>query len=125
MLQGWHGLIADQFVSMNMVLANGSQVTVDKDSELWWAVKGAGHNFGIVTSVTSKIYDIPDDGLWSYKGYFFTHEKVEELYDAINRYLLQGGKQPVGLINYSFFFNYPAVDPNNVSFQSMIYSSLL
>ncbi|KAJ5713440.1 uncharacterized protein N7483_010621 [Penicillium malachiteum] len=112
-LQGWHGLIADQFVSLDMVLANGSKITVDDDSELWWAVKGAGHNFGIVTSVTSKIYDVPDDGLWSYKSYFFTHDKVEELYDAINRYFLKGGKQPVGLINYSFFFNYPTVDPNH------------
>ncbi|KAJ5655136.1 hypothetical protein N7507_007086 [Penicillium longicatenatum] len=109
-LQGWYGLIADQFMSMNMVLANGSQITVDKDSELWWAVKGADHNFGIATSVTSKIYDIPDDGLWSYKSFFFTHEKVEELYDAINLYLLKGGKQLVDLINYSFFFNYPAID---------------
>ncbi|KAJ5629512.1 hypothetical protein N7528_003169 [Penicillium herquei] len=112
-LQGWHGLISDQFVSLNMVLANGSQITVDQDSELWWAVKGAGHNFGIVTSVTSKIYDVPDDGLWSYKSYFFTHDKVEELYDAINRYLLKDGKQPVDLINYSFFFNYPDVDPTH------------
>jgi len=114
-LQGWYGLIADQFMSMNMVLANGSQITIDKDSELWWAVKGAGHNFGIVTSVTFKIYDVPDDGLWSYKSYFYTHEKVEELHDAINRYLLKGGKQPVDLINYFFFFNYPAVDPKHVS----------
>ncbi|KAG9232703.1 hypothetical protein BJ875DRAFT_513893 [Amylocarpus encephaloides] len=57
-LQGHHGLVSDQFVSMKVVLANGSLITVDEKSDLFWAMKGAGHNFGIVTSVTSKIYDI-------------------------------------------------------------------
>ncbi|KAJ5892521.1 hypothetical protein N7504_009212 [Penicillium tannophilum] len=112
-LQGQYGLIADQFESLNMVLANGTQVTVNKDSELWWAVKGAGHNFGIVTSVTSKIYDVQNDGLWSYKSFYYTYDKVEELYDAINRYLGTGKKQAMDLMNYSFFFNYPAIDLNH------------
>lgn len=98
-----------------MVLANGTQVTVNKDSELWWAVKGAGHNFGIVTSVTSKIYDVQNDGLWSYKSFYYTYDKVEELYNAINRYIGTGKKQAMDLKNYSFFFNYPAIDPNHVS----------
>ncbi|KXX77308.1 6-hydroxy-D-nicotine oxidase [Madurella mycetomatis] len=30
--------------------------TVDTRPDLWWAMKGAGHNFGIVTSVAVKIY---------------------------------------------------------------------
>ena len=49
-LQGRYGLIADQLVSARMVLANGSAVTVSADShpELFWAIRGAGHNFGIV-----------------------------------------------------------------------------
>ncbi|KAF2968395.1 hypothetical protein GQX73_g5168 [Xylaria multiplex] len=109
-LQGRHGLISDQFVSMNIVLANGESQTIDKDSDLWWAVQGAGHNFGIVTSVTSKIYDIryPD---WAYASFVFTGDKVEGLYGAINEYLLRNGTQPVYLLNYSFFFNDPSVDP--------------
>src|SRR5690242_11530578 len=51
-LQGHHGLIADQFLSMNIVLANGDLKTIDSKSDLWWAMQGAGHNFGIVTSVS-------------------------------------------------------------------------
>ncbi|KAJ5175929.1 uncharacterized protein N7482_001806 [Penicillium canariense] len=115
-LQGRYGLIADQFVSMNMVLANGSLITVDQDSDLWWAVKGAGHNFGIVTSVTSKIYDIPQDGLWSYVNLFFTHEKVEVLYEAINEHFLKDGvEQPEDVVHFSSWFNNPDVDPNHAA----------
>lgn len=77
-------------------------------------MKGAGHNFGIVTSVTSKIYDVPYDDVWSYASFIFTHDKVEALYEAINGHLLKNGKQRVDLINYSFFFNSPDIDPDHV-----------
>ncbi|KAI1749587.1 FAD binding domain protein [Xylaria castorea] len=110
-LQGRHGLISDQFVSMNIVLANGDSLTIDKDSDLWWAIQGAGHNFGIVTSVTSKIYDVvhPD---WAYASFIYTGDKVEALYGAINEHLLKNGTQPVFVINYSVFFSLPALDPD-------------
>ncbi|KAI0394647.1 FAD binding domain protein [Xylariaceae sp. FL0594] len=110
-LQGRHGLIADQFVSLNVVLSDGELRTIDQRSDLWWAMRGAGHNFGVVTSVTSKIYDIkyPD---WAYASFVFSGDKVEGLYGAINKYLLKNGSQPVDIINYSFFFNDPSIDPN-------------
>ena len=99
---------------MNIVLADGSLKTIDSHSDVWWAMQGAGHNFGIVTSVTSKIYDIQHRG-WAYASYVFTHDKVEVLFDAINRYLLKNGTQPVDIMNYGFFYNDPATDPNYVS----------
>ncbi|KAI0122400.1 FAD binding domain protein [Daldinia grandis] len=109
-LQARYGLIGDQFVSMNVVLADGTIQTIDKTSDLWWAMNGAGHNFGIVTSVTSTIHDIqhPD---WAYASFTFTGDKVEGLYDKINTHLLKNGTQLVDIMNYSFFFNNPDVDP--------------
>ncbi|OJJ46860.1 hypothetical protein ASPZODRAFT_131756 [Penicilliopsis zonata CBS 506.65] len=85
-LQGKYGLISDQFVSMRLAIADGHIETVSATShpDLWWAMQGAGHNFGIVTEVTSKIYDIEDDGVWSYESYIFTHDKVEAIFDRIN-----------------------------------------
>ncbi|KAM0203939.1 hypothetical protein ACHAQI_010275 [Fusarium lateritium] len=109
-LQGRHGLIADQFESMNIVLANGTLATIDSNSELWWGIKGAGHNFGIVTSVTSKVYDIKYKN-WAFEIMTFKGDKVEELYDATNKYILKDGKQPTDLINWSYWFNIPDVDP--------------
>ncbi|KAI3332370.1 FAD-binding domain-containing protein [Xylariaceae sp. AK1471] len=109
-LQGRYGLVSDQFVSMNIVLANGELHTIDAKSDLWWAIQGAGHNFGIVTSVTSKIYDIqyPD---WAYESFIFTGDQVEILYESINKYHLKNGTQPVDIMSYSIFFNNPDIDP--------------
>lgn len=115
-LQGRHGLISDQFVSMNIVDADGNLKTLTKDSDpdLWWAMQGAGHNFGIVTSVTSKIHDIVHKD-WAYQSFVFTGDKVEGLYQNINEKLLKNGTQLVDVINYSFFINFPAADPDKVS----------
>ncbi|POS69298.1 hypothetical protein DHEL01_v212307 [Diaporthe helianthi] len=105
-LQGRHGLVSDQFVSMNIVLANGTLTTIDSSSDLWWAMQGAGHNFGIVTSVTSKIYDVeyPD---WAYKSYIFTGDKFTDVYNNVNQHLFMNGTPPVDIANYAFLFNDP------------------
>ncbi|KAI1391575.1 FAD binding domain protein [Hypoxylon trugodes] len=108
-LQGRHGLVSDQFVSMTVVLADGSVQTIDKESELWWAMRGAGHNFGIVTSATINIFDIQHRD-WASENFIYTGDKVEELYARINEHLLKNGTQPVDVLNYSFFFNFPAID---------------
>ncbi|RYP58486.1 hypothetical protein DL769_008937 [Monosporascus sp. CRB-8-3] len=118
-LQGRHGLIADQFESMNIVLANGTLATINSGSELWWAVKGAGHNFGIVTSVTSKIFDIEHKD-WAIEIITFKGDKVEELYDAANRHLLKNGTQPTDVINWSYWFNDPDADASNPIIQMLI-----
>jgi FAD/FMN-containing dehydrogenase len=112
-LQGRYGLISDQFVSLNLVTADGKVLKVDKNHELWWAIQGAGHNFGIVTSITSKIYDNVRPK-WAYSQFIFTGDKVEGLYATINDKLLKNGTQDVNVINYSFFTNEASIDPSNV-----------
>ncbi|KAK0649274.1 hypothetical protein B0T16DRAFT_436233 [Cercophora newfieldiana] len=58
-----HGFAADSLVSARLVLANSSIVTVSatENSDLFWAVRGAGQNFGIVTSFEVKIHDASED----------------------------------------------------------------
>lgn len=91
---------------MNIVLADGTLTTIDSTSDLWWAMQGAGHNFGIVTSVTSKIYDIeyPD---WAYKQYVFTGDKFTDVYNNVNEHISMNGSQPVDIANYAFLYNDP------------------
>jgi hypothetical protein len=96
------------------VLANGTLTSIDSSSDLWWAIKGAGHNFGIVTSVTSKTYDIEHKD-WAIEILTFSGSKVVELYEAVNTHLLKNGTQPTGLINWSYWVNVPSADANNVS----------
>ncbi|KOS42114.1 hypothetical protein ACN38_g7039 [Penicillium nordicum] len=111
-LQGHHGLVSDQFVSMNVVLADGTLNTIDQNSDLWWAMKGAGHNFGIVTSLTSKIYDIQHSD-WAIETISFSGDKVEAVYEAANEYILKNGTQPADLINWSYWMNNPDIDATN------------
>ncbi|KAJ5707489.1 FAD-dependent oxygenase [Penicillium malachiteum] len=111
-LQGHHGLVADQFVSMNIVLADGTLTTIDSNYDLWWAMKGAGHNFGIVTSLTTKVYDIEYED-WAIETLVFSGDKVEEVYEAANEYILQNGTQSADLINWSYWMNDADSDSNN------------
>ncbi|POS70419.1 hypothetical protein DHEL01_v211189 [Diaporthe helianthi] len=84
-LQGHHGLISDNLVSMRLVLANGTAITVDENTnvDLWWALRGAGHNFGVVTSFEMRIH--PREGLerWYCRTYVFTHDKLERLFEEL------------------------------------------
>lgn len=111
-LQGHHGLVSDQFVSMNVVLANGAKKTIDASSDLWWAMKGAGHNFGIVTSVTSKVYEIEHRD-WAIETLTFSGDKVEAVYETANEYLIKNGTQSADIMNWSYWMNNPDVDSNN------------
>ncbi|KAF3016549.1 hypothetical protein E8E14_012363 [Neopestalotiopsis sp. 37M] len=108
-LQGHHGLVSDQFVSLNVALANGSLVTVDESSDLFWALKGAGHNFGIVTSVTSKIYDLEKPN-YAVDTIFFSGDQVEEVYQLANELWITNGTMPDDLNNWSYWFYDPTID---------------
>ncbi|KAL5119207.1 hypothetical protein ACEQ8H_002918 [Pleosporales sp. CAS-2024a] len=108
-LQGYHGLVADQFLSMNVVLANGDLITIDSRSDLWWGMQGAGHNFGIVTSVTSKVYDIEHPN-WAIETIIFSGDKIEAVYEAANKYIVQGGNQSSDIINWSYWLNDATLD---------------
>jgi FAD/FMN-containing dehydrogenase len=50
--QGLYGLISDNLMNLNVVLAKDTTVKVDETSHvhLFWGMKGTGHNFGVVTS---------------------------------------------------------------------------
>ncbi|KAI0446132.1 putative FAD-dependent oxygenase [Xylaria telfairii] len=105
-LQGHHGLVADQFISMNVVLADGIRHTINSSSDLWWAVKGAGQNFGIVTSVTVKVYDIEDRD-WAIETLIFSGDQVEAVYEAANQHL---SNLPADVINWSYWLNMVDID---------------
>lgn len=63
--QGLHGLIIDALLSVRIVTASGDIVTAsdDENEDLFWALRGAGANFGIITTATYKVFDAPNNGL--------------------------------------------------------------
>lgn len=106
-LQGEYGLLADNIISVQLVLANGSLVSVSATQrpDLFWALRGAGHNFGIVTSVEYRIFDVtPENKQWVYEEYVFTHEKLEPLFEIANGLLrTENQTQPAQLTHYGHF----------------------
>jgi FAD/FMN-containing dehydrogenase len=63
---GWlarsHGLSANSVTAVEIVTADGRLVRADRDSEpdLFWAVRGGGGNFGVVTALEIALYETPE-----------------------------------------------------------------
>ncbi|HKJ41323.1 MAG TPA: FAD-binding oxidoreductase [Sunxiuqinia sp.] len=55
-----YGLTIDNLLEVDMVLADGSFVTVNKNhhEDLFWAIRGGGGNFGIVTSFLFQAHPV-------------------------------------------------------------------
>jgi FAD/FMN-containing dehydrogenase len=64
---GWlmakYGLAADNLLAVELVTAEGDVLHVDADaachSDLFWALRGGGGNFGVATSFTYRLHPVP------------------------------------------------------------------
>jgi FAD/FMN-containing dehydrogenase len=59
-LQGKYGLAVDNLLSAEVVLATGDVVTAsdDADQDLFWALRGGGGNFGVVSSFEFRAHPV-------------------------------------------------------------------
>ena len=61
---GWltrqYGMTIDNLISAKMVTADGKshRVSKDENSDLFWAIRGGGGNFGVVTEFEFQLHDI-------------------------------------------------------------------
>jgi hypothetical protein len=102
--QGLYGLMADNLISARLILASGKVITVSNDTNasLFWALRGAGHNFGIVSQATFYSHPQPNGGLNYNSDIIYNASAVEPLFTAINSF-----KNPAKANIFVFY----AVDP--------------
>ncbi|KUJ20849.1 FAD/FMN-dependent oxygenase/oxidase [Mollisia scopiformis] len=85
-LQGKYGYLNDNLVSIRLLLANGTIITASEfqNKDIFWAVRGAGHNFGIGLEATFQVHPQQNKGMHYIIDFEFQLDKVESLFDLIN-----------------------------------------
>ena len=82
--EGWvrrmHGMAVDNLLSAQVVSADGQVRTASADSnpDLFWAIRGGGGNFGVVTSFTFQCH--PVGPTVAFAGVFHPVEDAENVY---------------------------------------------
>jgi FAD/FMN-containing dehydrogenase len=80
-------MVIDNLVSATIVLADGSvkELSSNSNEDLFWAIRGGGSNFGVVTDFTFKAHDQPNKAVAGYL--MFPVEKLEEIIKVTNDWL--------------------------------------
>lgn len=92
-----YGLTIDNLLEADMVLADGTLVTVNATNniDLFWAIRGGGGNFGVVTSFTFQAHPVKmvmgGPTLWPI-------EKVEEIMAWYNTFIQETSENLNGFI---------------------------
>jgi FAD/FMN-containing dehydrogenase len=100
-----HGLSANSITAVELVNADGELVRVDaeNDPELFWALRGGGGSFGIVTALELALYPIEE----VYAGVlFFPIERGREVLHAWRRWV---DDVPEELMSIGRFLQFPPI----------------
>lgn len=73
-------------VSLRLLLANGTVIRVSEheNPDVFWAVRGAGHNFGIALEATYQVYPQTNHGEHYVVDFEFELDKLEGLFELLN-----------------------------------------
>ena len=94
-----YGLTIDNLLSVDMVLADGSFVTASakENPDLFWAVRGGGGNFGVVTSFLFRLQ--PVDTVYAGPT-FWPLEQTEEVMKAYREFIVQAPEDVNGFFAF-------------------------
>ena len=98
------GYGSDQIISARLVTANGEvvEVTDDLHSDFLWAIRGAGHFFGLVTQLVIKTYPVSllgsDNGTFWLGSFVFPLERAEDVASVMKPLMNDGRYATSGLM---------------------------
>jgi hypothetical protein len=100
-----HGLSADNVVAIELVTADGAhvRVTEEDDSGLFWALRGGGGSFGVVTALELKLHHEPEIYATSI---FFPIERGEEV---LNEWIEYVDTLDESTTSYARFLQFPPI----------------
>jgi FAD/FMN-containing dehydrogenase len=107
---GWqlrkHGLAADNLTAVDILTADGRLRHADSKEhpELFWALRGGGGNFGIVTSFTARLHPIPREVLFAVP--IFPLDSAGEVLRFLREYIAQA---PDALMVLAAFWTAPEI----------------
>jgi len=90
-LTGRYGLTLDNILRAEVVLADGSIVEASEksNSDLFWAIRGAGQCFGVVTKFTFRVHE-QKNSIWSGQMVFSAAEHLDAIVDFANGLVASG-----------------------------------
>ena len=99
-----YGLTIDNLLSVDMVLADGKFVTANANdnSDLFWAIRGGGGNFGVVTSFEFRMQPV---SMVNFGPTFWPLEQAADVLRAYRSFIVNAAENITG------FFAFLAVPP--------------
>ena len=85
-----YGWAVNNVLEYEVVVANGSIVTANSDehSDLFWALKGGGNNYGIVTKYVTKTYVMPSVYVGTAQ---WDASNLDAMKNAVQSFSVEGG----------------------------------
>ena len=103
-----HGLSIDNLLSVDIVTADGQlrRASATENEDLFWAVRGAGSNFGVVTSFEFQAH--PVGPMVMVGAIFYPQDEARTVLPAWRDYMASA---PEELSSIAIFWNVPAHEP--------------
>ncbi|KAA8565447.1 hypothetical protein MFRU_006g00290 [Monilinia fructicola] len=113
-LQGIYGLLSDALISATVVTASGRvlQVSETSNSDLFWGIRGAGANFGVITSATYKVQPLINGGIFTSVDLIFPASKNVSYFNTLASMANGNGTFPAKLAAISnIIYNATSKEP--------------